>query len=39
VAGKIFIVEDDKKDIAFLQKSLEKEKYTVIQASNGKDAF
>ncbi|MCG2711896.1 MAG: diguanylate cyclase [Candidatus Omnitrophica bacterium] len=39
MAGKIFVVEDNKKDVEFLQVTLAKEKYTVIHAPDGKTAF
>ncbi|MFH1092861.1 MAG: diguanylate cyclase [Candidatus Omnitrophota bacterium] len=39
MASKIFIVEDNKKDVEFLQKTLAKEKYAVIHAPDGKTAF
>lgn len=37
--SKIFIVEDNKKDVEFLQATLEQKEYEVISASNGKTAF
>ncbi len=37
--NKIFIVEDELKDIDFLKKTLKKEKYEVIHAKDGKTAF
>jgi len=39
VVSKIFIVEDNKKDAAFLQAILEKAGYAVINAPDGKTAF
>ncbi len=39
MASKIFIVEDNKKDLQFLQAALAKEKYAVIHAPDGKTAF
>ncbi len=39
MASKIFVVEDNKKDIEFLRATLEKEKYAVIHAPDGKTAF
>lgn len=37
--SKIFVVEDDKKDIEFLQTTLAKKQYEVIHAPDGKTAF
>ncbi len=39
MVSKIFIVEDNKKDAAFLQAILEKAGYAVINAPDGKTAF
>ena len=39
MASKIFVVEDNNKDLGFLRATLAKEKYTVIHASDGKTAL
>jgi len=39
VSSKIFVIEDNQKDLDFLKSALEKEKYTVIHAQDAKTAF